>query len=72
MLQSVKETGNPPTCSKQERTVLSGSDIWCEFEPSQYFSFLEKSKTVSKTYHSDQGEQTPAHQMRIAKISMKN
>jgi hypothetical protein len=36
------KTGNPPTCSKQEHTMLSGSDIWCRFELNQYFSFLDK------------------------------
>ena len=36
------KTGNPPTRSKQERTMLSGSDIWRRFELNQYFSFLDK------------------------------
>jgi hypothetical protein len=43
-----QETGSPPTRSKQERTVLSGSNIWCRFEFNQHFWFQEK----SQTYHS--------------------
>ena len=55
------------TQSKKERTVLSGPDIWRRFKFNQYFS----SRQENKKYHSDQGKETPAHQMRITKICMK-
>ena len=35
-------TGNSSTLSKQERTMVSGSDSWRRFELDQYFSFLDK------------------------------